>query len=353
MAERKNTGNAVPSNSLADLSDNSISLDEFINSTEATTTDRLGNKYKTIKQIIKEADAQVAAAQNQGYVKKSGDTAAGNIGVQNSNPRIFVRNSDGSAESQIYATNGSGGLIFTGSDGAIKSRMRFTASTNVMNFENCNDITINDKSILKKGDAVNIGGFLDTADLDTLTGSFDGRYFQNYTKNATAENNYPIQIAGALDVIRNGAGNVESCSQIYYTWNTDKIFYRRYVASSSTKKSWSKWIEIVTTANINNHQSGIGVNQKWQDVKASRALGVTYTNTTGKPIQVIVSVAHSSKNSVVDFSFTIDGNEMNLSAGHNYGYDYGSASISIIVPSGCSYCAKSGNAGLSNWVELR
>lgn len=30
--------------------------------------------------------------------------------------------------------------------------------------------------------------------------------------------------------------------------------------------------------------NSIGVNQTWQDVTASRTIGVTYTNTTGKPI---------------------------------------------------------------------
>ena len=32
--------------------------------------------------------------------------------------------------------------------------------------------------------------------------------------------------------------------------------------------------------------SGVGVGQSWQDVTSSRATGVTYTNTTGKPITV-------------------------------------------------------------------
>ena len=39
-----------------------------------------------------------------------------------------------------------------------------------------------------------------------------------------------------------------------------------------------------------NYDQVIGVGQTWQDVTASRALGVTYTNTTGKPIHVIAGI---------------------------------------------------------------
>ena len=34
----------------------------------------------------------------------------------------------------------------------------------------------------------------------------------------------------------------------------------------------------------------IGVGQTWQDVTASRVAGITYTNSTGKPISVSISI---------------------------------------------------------------
>jgi hypothetical protein len=41
-------------------------------------------------------------------------------------------------------------------------------------------------------------------------------------------------------------------------------------------------------------EKAIGVNQTWQDLTASRAAGVTYTNSTGAPIYIYVSAQNSS-----------------------------------------------------------
>ena len=39
---------------------------------------------------------------------------------------------------------------------------------------------------------------------------------------------------------------------------------------------------------------GLGVGQTWQDLSGSRSTGVTYTNTTGKPIMVSLSMLYSA-----------------------------------------------------------
>lgn len=43
----------------------------------------------------------------------------------------------------------------------------------------------------------------------------------------------------------------------------------------------------ITLATANSYDIGVG--QTWQNVTASRAFGVTYTNTTGKPIVLMIS----------------------------------------------------------------
>lgn len=98
----------------------------------------------------------------------------------------------------------------------------------------------------------------------------------------------------------------------------------------------------------------IGVEQTWRDMKASRDLGITYTNTTGKPIQLIIHVYNKAKIGVVSLELNINNINIIADAGKNFGYDYGSASISIIIPSGCTYSAASSNNSLiANWFELR
>ncbi len=59
MSTRKNTNNECPSNVLADLNDNTISFDEFINSKQSHTTDKFGNKMDTLYQITKTFKQQI------------------------------------------------------------------------------------------------------------------------------------------------------------------------------------------------------------------------------------------------------------------------------------------------------
>lgn len=88
---------------------------------------------------------------------------------------------------------------------------------------------------------------------------------------------------------------------------------------------------------------GVGVNQTLQDVTSSRALGTTYTNSTGKPIMVIMQNTHAANNS---WSITINGFTFQANG-------YGStASTSFIVPNGATYSIGSGT-GLGIWLELR
>ncbi|EOJ6003336.1 pyocin knob domain-containing protein, partial [Cronobacter sakazakii] len=93
--------------------------------------------------------------------------------------------------------------------------------------------------------AIPDGGQLGTTHLDTLTGSKFGRYYQPYTKNATAANGYPTNVAGALDVIQNGAGSAEGCTQEYRPY-TSNVCYRRYYRGDS--KAWSSWEYDLTSA---------------------------------------------------------------------------------------------------------
>ena len=96
----------------------------------------------------------------------------------------------------------------------------------------------------------------------------------------------------------------------------------------------------------------IGVNQTWQDVKASRVSGTTYTNTTGKPINVIVTVEAAVYNTYYGAILTINGNLYARSAG-NEGITYAAGTISVIIPNGATYKLDISNGLIYNWLELR
>ena len=95
--------------------------------------------------------------------------------------------------------------------------------------------------------------------------------------------------------------------------------------------------------------AGIGVGQTWQDVTASRSANTTYTNTTGKPIMVIVISGTSYD---ADIELFINGMQVGFQDINSQAAS-GGFTVSAIVPHGSSYKAASVNGGVAKWFELR
>ena len=98
-----------------------------------------------------------------------------------------------------------------------------------------------------------------------------------------------------------------------------------------------------------NFSQVIGVGQTWQDVTASRALGVTYTNTTGKPIHVIAGI----------FSTNVGTQSATVNGVSSYGASCVASGVgysSFIVPNLATYSVTMDGVGtksVNKWVELR
>lgn len=95
---------------------------------------------------------------------------------------------------------------------------------------------------------------------------------------------------------------------------------------------------------------GIGVGQTFQSLTSSRSLGVTYTNTTGKPIWVHVN-GQADTNSASLLAF-IDNQVLSGSSAGNSTYQ---VMLSAIIPAGSTYRFQMNVGGLSasQWTELR
>ena len=95
--------------------------------------------------------------------------------------------------------------------------------------------------------------------------------------------------------------------------------------------------------------SSIGVGQTWQNVYASRAVGTTYTNSTGKPIGVAISYTCSVASTVQ--GLTINGQSV-YCAGSEIGNGSG---FFLIVPDGNTYAflTNGGTITIITWNELR
>lgn len=135
-----------------------------------------------------------------------------------------------------------------------------------------------------------------------------------------------------------------------------------------TDGTWHPWQELLHTGNLLQttgtstdfpmsqaavtnaiNSSSIGVAQTWQDVTASRASGTTYTNTTGKPIQLSIVSGYSTSQSltVVIGGVTVFAGSTTLVSGNT-----NSVTVTgLVVPSGMTYSVTV-TAGFV-WKELR
>lgn len=97
-------------------------------------------------------------------------------------------------------------------------------------------------------------------------------------------------------------------------------------------------------------ESGIGVDQAWTDVTVSRAAGVTYTNLTGKAINILVCIRAGSSDHG-NYTLSVDGITLqNIFYGPNTNY---SQNISLIVPDGAVYSVSVSQGTINKWLELR
>ena len=88
----------------------------------------------------------------------------------------------------------------------------------------------------------------------------------------------------------------------------------------------------------------LGVGQTWQNVTSSRVAGTTYTNSTTKPIVVLISLNVTTYYTGV---FTLN-NLPGLPFGHSAGQGT-AALISVIIPPGSTYSCNI----FTYWLELR
>ena len=92
--------------------------------------------------------------------------------------------------------------------------------------------------------------------------------------------------------------------------------------------------------------------QAWTDVTSSRVLGTTYTNSTGRPITVAVTVFFPSSGAN-SWGFTVGSAELGIGSGNN---EYNNSGyMTFVVPVGETYSAStvSGSVEINIWVELR
>ena len=96
-----------------------------------------------------------------------------------------------------------------------------------------------------------------------------------------------------------------------------------------------------------------GMEQNWQDVLADRSVNTTYTNTTGRAIQIAITASSASSSGSGTLEFFIDSNLIARDSSSSHSW---TTNIFAIVPPGSTYrldFSPGGSRLLRNWVELR
>ncbi len=99
--------------------------------------------------------------------------------------------------------------------------------------------------------------------------------------------------------------------------------------------------------------AGLGIGQSWQDVTAQRQIGVTYTNTTGRPIALSVTLQSGGLGGAADIKLSVNGQ---IVCFQYVGGMNASPAISAfwILQAGDTYSLTAQSSGnLIKWLELR
>ena len=98
------------------------------------------------------------------------------------------------------------------------------------------------------------------------------------------------------------------------------------------------------------NDQAFGIGQTWQDVTASRTLATTYTNSTSKPIYVIVVNDFQNYGDPVEV-FVNNIKLLSVDQGNGVGW---LGNTSFVVPAGQTYrVTKEVYPNIQSWVELR
>jgi hypothetical protein len=179
------------------------------------------------------------------------------------------------------------------------------------------------------------------------------------TLNGTTDNT--VQLADIVttlglevgDVIRIQYSGYDKLHTVESITNDNSVIVN-YAHAGNRGNGSLKLADETATATITRIAKGynapVGLGQAWVGVAGSRAHNVTYTNTTGRPISVSITVTWT--NNPFTVILVVDGVYVIRSS------PYGSTgnfrtSVTAIVPGGSTYEAYLENSSLEIWTELR
>jgi hypothetical protein len=160
-------------------------------------------------------------------------------------------------------------------------------------------------------------------------------------KDATTTQKGVVRMATSTEVAnRSNVSAFVKPSDIPVASTTAQGIARFATASEVTNKTNVTAAVTPSNAATIAQSTDLGIGQSWQNVTSSRSVGVTYTNNTGKPIQVMINHNFGQYGSI-----TLGGVELPMADGDTYSF------FNFVVPNGSTYRINSGSTVV--WAELR
>ena len=171
--------------------------------------------------------------------------------------------------------------------------------------------------------------------------------------------------AGKIN-LQKASGGITAITGVDGTGNTQLVLPESgtVATTAGATETLTGLIELATTAEtqagtddtraitpLKLKNSVIGLGQTWQDVTASRALGTTYTNSTGKPITISVSILWHSNNANYDY-ITVNGVIVAKLGTDNSSTTTSVSQLIAVVPDGGTYSVTASRP-FKHWAELR
>ncbi|MFP0547870.1 hypothetical protein ACLDXX_04585 [Acinetobacter baumannii] len=141
------------------------------------------------------------------------------------------------------------------------------------------------------------------------------------------------------------ASNIVRC--VSYTRANGTSLVGTSINNTLTSTSTTQALSAAQGKALNDQAFGIG--QTYQDVTASRAIGTTYTNSTGKTIFVLISYA--ATNSVDLTRITIGG--LDVVGALEFGGSGTVVMLSFPVPNNTTYKFDAAYGSIQKWSEMR
>ena len=199
-------------------------------------------------------------------VKKSGDEMSGQLQFNASAAGIKFKYETGA---QIVLRTGSRSFGFMFNDAGSdlwKSKLRYNYDTNIWNFENINNVTINGKSVLKAGDCgISSQTGAEVTNFDEHLNS--GFYGTNSSKVTNSPHPTPASASLMILPTENQNWKIEQLSVV--SGNAPRIYYRADTKNSGKQQ----WIESITSANVEKYAyrfHGYLNNENLNNIKATR-----------------------------------------------------------------------------------